>query len=92
MSYGCADRIARDEEDVHTAIGPEGSARVLELAFVHPRLGRVGEGLVPGEVGGAVLRPDRVVCGEVRVDVRLGRGVDAAGEEGEEDVVGPAEL
>ena len=59
-----------------TAIGPDGAARVLEHALVDPRLGRVGEGGVPREGRGAVLRAEAVVRVEVRGDVWLRRRVD----------------
>ena len=56
---------------------------MLEDALVNPVLRLGGEGVVPRQVGSAVLLADGVVRGEVCGDVGLRRGTDP-GEEGEE--------
>ena len=63
---------------------------MLEDALVDPLLRGRGEGVVPLEGGGAVLRADGVVCVEVRGDVGLGGRLDP-GEECEREGEGEEE-
>jgi len=50
---------------------PEGSARVLVRALVGPLLGFGSSGTAPGDGDGAVLGADRVVCGQVGLNVGI---------------------